>query len=80
MEVSSRPILGILSDPLRRAARRLTLRDSGIAVRGGARSWIGFEEIASRPAIEGGMFSTSLAHALTGGADNCFVCVRSRSA
>lgn len=80
MEISSRPILGILSDPLRRAPRMLTLRDTGIAVRGGARSWIAFGEIASRPAIKGGMFSTSLALALTGGARVALPAVRSAAA
>jgi len=80
MKLSSRPILVFLSDPLRRALRGFTLRDSGLAVRGGARSWIGFEEIASRPATENGFLSSSLALALTGGAQVALPAVRSAAA
>lgn len=80
MEVTSRPILGFLGDPMGRAPRGLTLRDSGIAVRGGARSWIAFEEIASKPAIESGFLSSSLAVALAGGARVALPAVRSAAA
>lgn len=49
MDIALRPVLGFLSDPLNRCPRRLSLADERISVRGGAKSWIGFEEIASRP-------------------------------
>ena len=80
MELTSRPVLGFLIDPLRRAPRALTLQDSGISVRGGAHNWIDFADIASRPAAESGMFSSSLAIALTGGARMALPAVRSTAA
>lgn len=80
MELTSRPILGFLRDPLRRAPRALTLQDSGISLRGGARNWIAFDEIASRPAVESGRFSSSLALILTDGARVTLPAVNSATA
>jgi DNA helicase-4 len=69
-----------LSDPLRRGPHGLTLQDSGIAVRGGARNWIAFDEIASKPTTRNGMLSSSLAIALTGDAQVALPAVRAAAA
>ena len=67
MEIKSRPILGLLNDPLRRHPRRLELREESIHARGGTCNWISLGEIASRPSITGGMFSRTLVLELSGG-------------
>ena len=67
MKLTSRPILGFLSDPLCQYPRALSLQAAGVAAHGGERSWIGFEEIAARPSTKRGMLSSSLALDLNGG-------------
>lgn len=67
MKLNSQPILRSLSDPLRRYPRALSLQGAGIAVQGGERSWIGFEEISARPVTKRGMLWSSLALELNGG-------------
>jgi DNA helicase-4 len=80
MEITSRPILGFLRDPLRRHPRKLCLREDGVDVSGGSHRWIGFEDIVSRPSIGGGVFFGTLALELTGGSHLVLPAVRMATA
>ena len=67
MNLASKSFLGFLIDPLGRHPRSLTLQGKGIAVRGAGPSWIGFEDIATRPSVRKGFLSSSLSLDLGGG-------------
>ncbi|MGM0743132.1 MAG: UvrD-helicase domain-containing protein [Pseudomonadota bacterium] len=80
MELVAHPLLAFLTDPLRRHPRALDLGPKGITAKGGTRSTIPFDEIASKPTTRRRLLSSSLALHLSDGANILLPAVRGSKA
>lgn len=66
MNLSSKPLLRFLIDPLGRNPKALALQDRGIAAQGAGSPWVGFGSIVARPSVRKGRLASSLFLDLSG--------------